>query len=206
MVSLCSNFSNYSIYEKVREGFLGIDRNMTPQEFNKKIKNIDGYKLTDGVRCGWHALNLAALKGNASLARYIVKNAEERKESVLNLGNDFGMTPLYCAASCQNPEDGLHVAQELINLGADVNIGIIYKPISGEQKPPKCATPLWAAAEKTKNYELVKLLLQNGAVVLENLYSEEGKAMIATVLKEIDQMEKKENKFSNLQLPENPEK
>lgn len=134
------------------------------KKFDKFCQERPKFKLEHGGRCGWTALGMAAKKGHVKLIQHIVKIGGEH---LLNLGNDHGWTPLLCCvANFKEQQDlGFIAAQELIRLGADVNIatsGSSDDSIKGEM--PKKATPLWVAAEKAKNLRLVELLLQHGAV------------------------------------------
>lgn len=152
-----------------------ITKDTTSEAFNAKIAEYANYKLENGGFQGSNALGAAAMRGNFRLVTHIVHMGGDR---LLNLGNRMGMTPLYCAVFCEDKDNQMLAVQELINLGADVNISTTYDYFISEVSL-NGSTPLWAAAEKTKNLVLVKLLLRNGAIKQpENDFSEEGKQII----------------------------
>jgi hypothetical protein len=158
-----------------------------PHEFDNIIAGIPGYKLENGGRCGWNALGAAALKGNIELNCHIVKIGGHH---LLSLGNGNGWTPLYCAAYCENTEVGFLAAKELMRLGSDVNLATsCWSGDSLRGDTPRGATPLWVAAQKTKNLKVIKLLLKNGAIIPPKL-DPQAQTLVDGVQKEIEDEKK----------------
>src|SRR5437667_8555467 len=104
----------------------------------------------------WQADSVkAALEDDPSLARYVDK---------------IGKTPLHHCAEINSRKfrlevaDSLKTAKALLGAGAEVNaIRIIID--DGEEFQ---ATPLWYAVAWGKNYDLVRLLLEQGAHADDN--------------------------------------
>jgi hypothetical protein len=162
-----------------------IKHNTTSQEFNALRRNNRQYKLEDGGYCGWTALGAAAYKSNYPLVRHIIQIGNK---DLLERGNQAGWTPLFSAAiGSENMEDSYLIAKELIRLGANPNIATIFwRDTNTQGEIPEDVTALWAAAEKTKNLKLVKLLLLYGAIIPPQL-SSEGAQIISTAQEEIKQ-------------------
>lgn len=156
-----------------------ITKDIPPEDFDQLVRMFPGYSFSQGGNCGWNALGIAAYEGNSELVGHIAKKA---KEEILNMGNDFGWTPLFCASLCTDVDCGYRAAQVLIDRGADINLATSQE-CDGCISAPSEATPLWAAVEKTKNVALIKLLLKNGAVANPEL-SSDGKALLDQVKKE----------------------
>lgn len=160
----------YSVTNSIRS-------HTTPLQFDAICEEHPYYKIEFGGRCGWNALGTAAYKGNCELVDHIVKKYGEH---LIELGNGFGWSPLYCACNCEDIENGYLVGKLLIELGANVNLAtstccddsVIGDTYAG-------STPLWACIEKTKNIKLAKLLINNGGIA-ENL-SKEGKKLLDTL-------------------------
>ncbi len=150
-----------------------------PKDFDQFVRMFPGYSFSHGGNCGWTALGTAAYNGNPQLVRHI---AGKGREKILNLGNKFGWTPLFCASLCTDVGCGYRAAQVLVELGADINLAT-SEECDGCISVPAEATPLWAAVEKTKNVALIKLLLKNKAVANPEL-SSDGKALLDQVKKE----------------------
>lgn len=138
----------------------------TPEAFDNFIQNrFPDFNLAKGGRCGCNVLGEAAIEGNERLVRHIVARGGP---NLVNLGNAFGWTPVYCAIKeGANSEGIVRVVKTLIRLGANVNMSSRIKLSPTE---PANATPLWEALkgqdpEKgVKNMELLKVLIKNGAV------------------------------------------
>ncbi len=182
-IKICSQHSEHF------GGTAHITRETTPEKFDQLIAGMVGYKLEHGglysqKTCGdWNALGVASYKGNPKLIYHIVQKGGNH---LLSLGNKFGWTPLFCAANCKNQEDGFLAAKELIKLGADLNLATSSKCNDTKTgKTPKGATPLWAAAEKTKNLKLIKLLLKHGAVVPPGL-GRQGRNLVRSAQVQIE--------------------
>lgn len=95
------------------------------------------------------------MHGNLPLIRHIL---DVGGRDLLELGNEFGFTPLFCAA-----RHGEHEAAEcLIAQGADVNRATTLYADS----IPSGSTPLWVAAHGSKSVRICKLLLRHGAVAV----------------------------------------
>lgn len=153
----------------------------TPIEFDNLLSTMPNYKIEYGGRCGWNALGAAASRCNVKLVTHIV---QKYGTHLLHLGNGFGWTPLYCAA---NSENGYEVAKELVRLGSNVNISTAHSCGDSDKGSTYAgSTPLWAAIEKTKNQELIKLLLEHGAIVNPNL-SAEGQKLLELVERQIQE-------------------
>ncbi len=180
-----------------------IKKDTTPDQFDNIIAGIANYRLEHGGRCGWNALGAASIQGNPELIRHIVQIGGNQ---LLSLGNSFGWTPLYCAANCEETEDGFLAAKELIRLGANLNLATsMCCGDSSKGDTLRGATPHWAAAEKTQNLKLVKLLLKLGAVVPPDL-SEEGQEIINAVQRKIQQEREAKRLFlASYFKPENNE-
>ena len=140
-----------------------IKNNTNCQEFNLCHQRLADHRLTYGGVCGWNALGTAAFQGNVPLIYHIVQIGGKE---LLHLGNSNGWTPLYCAANCPDPENGFLTAKALLSLGAKINTATSLSSFSYYKGyTPKMATPLWAAASKAQNLNLVKLLLINGGAI-----------------------------------------
>lgn len=156
----------------------------TPEEFEEMRANTPSYQLTDGARCGYTTLAVAAMRGNIRLIEHVVRTGGKE---LLELGDDFGATPLFVAIE----ENQTQAAKKLILLGSNVNMATnLDCPKRKEQHVPPGATPLWAAAERAKSIALVKLLLRNGAVA-EPALTAAGTAILARAEIEMEK-EKKE--------------
>ena len=140
-----------------------IKENTTCEQFDAFLKERPNYRLNYGGNDGWNALGVAALVGNVALIHHIVRIGGK---PLIHLGNLLGWTPLYCAANCSDSEKGLMAAKTLLSFGAEVNTAtsLDWEGLEGGMTP-KMATPLWAAASKAQNLNLVKFLLINGGVI-----------------------------------------
>lgn len=81
------------------------------------------------------------------------------------------MTPLYCAACCEDREKGFQAAKVLLSLGSNVNTAAGFNYYANDDRPTgavRFETPLYAAAVKTQNLKLVKLLLIHGGAIHQN--------------------------------------
>ena len=176
-----------------------ISSTSTPEEFDAVMTKNSEYKLEYGGRCGWNSLGSAAYKGNVQLVKHILLKSSEPSnahsshsaphplqddpQSLLNLGNGFGWTPLYCA--CQE-EEGYAAAKELILQGADINMATkMGCGDSAKGSTPRKSTPLWAAIEKAKCEQTIKLLLENDAVLHPLKLSPEGEKLYELVKQKI---------------------
>lgn len=181
-VTICSHRS-YNMEEGGYQVTNLIKKNTTSEEFDKTIASIATYRLENGGRCGWNALGAASDRGNVRLINHIVAIGGRH---LLELGNCFGWTPLFCAVNSENPEDGYAAAKELIRLGANVNVATSMGCSDSQQGyTPYAATPLWAAAEKSKNPKLVKLLLRHRALLGDESVSNAAQAILNAARKEL---------------------
>ena len=140
-----------------------ITSDTTPEAFDHVVKMDPNYQLSHGGRCAWNALGKAAIEGNTPLIHHIVQKGGKQ---LLPLGNFFGWTPLYCAANCEDKKKGFLAAKALLFLGANINTATCTGcDDSNTGETPRLATPLWAAAVKTQNIKLVKLLLIHGGAI-----------------------------------------
>lgn len=150
---------------------------LQPQAFDQVVNSVAGYRFENGGKEGWNALGSASANGNLKVIRYILTNGDPKK--LINLGNRFGCTPLYIAFDqIKEPRLLLKVAKELIKQGADVNLAVSSSGKSFQAGD----TPLTVAAEKLKNLELIKFLIQNGASSEVNLSAEARKLVDRAVL------------------------
>jgi ankyrin repeat protein len=137
-----------------------IDSKTTSEEYENIHKDKD-FTQRSGGRCGWNVLGSSAYHGNAKLAGYLA----DKDPSVINLGNEFGWTPLFCASRCSDHDAAVEVALELIKRGADVNMAT-YSSSGDSDKGTTVAgaTPLWGA-EKEGNEKLKELLIAHGGII-----------------------------------------
>ncbi len=133
------------------------------------------YKIESGGRCGWNALCVAADRGNVGLVKSILKYCDAK--SLVNLGNDWGWTPLFCAARCKDHGAAVEVAKVLLEHGADVNMTTNNRCMGAMGLTEEGTSPLYVAAEKTHNVALAKLLVEKGAAAGPEL-SVEGQTLI----------------------------
>lgn len=182
-IVLCTNHSEEAL-ESAYDVINFIKEDTQPEEFEDKIKKFPTYTYEKGGRCGWNALGMAAMVGNLHLAKHLVMKGGNH---LLNLGNSYGVTPLFCSMDCTNKDKGFLVAKELIVLGANINIATTAPFGSSKGRFPKGATPLWIAAEKTKSLDLVKLLIKHGADDSSPKFSMEGKALILLARKQLEE-------------------
>lgn len=149
-----------------------INAETTTDEFDSWCASTPGYKLENGGRMGFTALMAAAKEGNISLMTHIVNKGGK---DLLNQGTaNGGWTPLTCAILSETARfksaNILLVVEKLIELGADINIATAEL---GPDSIPGKATPLYLAAEKAKNLELVKSLMKKGAIDHPSILGEE---------------------------------
>jgi hypothetical protein len=167
-----------------------INEKTTVQEFDKLLARHPKYKIEYcGLSVYTHALSRAAAIGNTNLVYHIVKNLNGQHLLNLGSGRDEGWTPLYFAGNCSNPKRGYKASKMLLALGADPNIASTPLSLSSSFFPGH-STPLYIAAEKTKNLPLVKLLLLHGAVVHPAL-SRAGEAVLARAKLELVEKSKR---------------
>lgn len=145
-------------------------------EFDSFVSQHPGYKIEYGGRCGWNALGSAAYHGNAHLVEHIVNKYGKH---LINLGNGFGWTPLFCAANCLDLEAGYETSNKLIKFGANVNISVSCSGVDSKRGlTDRGDTPLSAAISKTKNRKLVELLLKHGALCHDSLLNDKDKEFL----------------------------
>lgn len=158
-----------------------INHETTPEEFDQLLADYPNYDLSYGNRCGWNVLGVAACRGNVALVEHIVKIGEPK---ILNMGNEFGMSPLFCAMYGEDLNKMYQVAKKLIELGADINLATKYgagDTVRGNI--PSKATPLWACIEKAHNRILAKYLIRMGAMAIK--LSSEGEKILQELILEI---------------------
>ena len=166
----CSNYGSHSAYDAVSY----IRQDTTPEDFDKhRQKYWPEYELVDGGRCGWNVMGQAAYTGNVELVEHLYKLEGAR---LVNLGNEFGMTPLYCAVIGGQ----LATATKLIELGAKVNLATRSScSDSWFGDTASCSTPLWKALNIKTHVipEMVKLLLKHGGIVSPSLGEVQSKLL-----------------------------
>jgi len=163
----CTSFSVQDNWEAASYMMQMIKKDTSSRLFDRYLEHVHttseyytgNYELNHGGSAGWNVLGSAALKGNAQLVKHIVKIGGE---NLLDLGNENGWTPLRCAAECEDIEGGYLAAKSLIDLGADPDLADI-----------KGKTPLMTALKKT-NIKMIKLFLDNGALIPQHLSEESG--------------------------------
>ena len=174
VVSLSMCTGAYGLTNKIKN-------NTTPEEFDQFINDIPGYDLSYGGRCGWNVLGTAANTGNVILVEHIVKIGEPK---LLNMGNEFGMTPLFCAMYGEDLDQMYLVAKKLIDMGADINLAARYGAgDSSRGNTPSEATPLWACIERACNRRLGKYLICMGAIAIK--LSQKGEMIKEELILEI---------------------
>lgn len=140
-----------------------IEQNTTVDEFTSLVTRTHEqtkYNLSYGGRCGWNALGVAAAVGNIDVINCIINHAP----TVINLGNDVGWTPLFCAI-WKSPDNVEEVVKLLVERGANVNMATT-SPCKDDFHPivkivERWWTPLKLAGEM-KNESLVKFLIDVG--------------------------------------------
>lgn len=151
--------------------FSNIDINTTPEEFDERIKAIANYQFDHGDYQQKTALIYAASCGNARLVEHI---AQKGGSTTLNIGTEFGWSPIFCAVRCKDRKASLETTKVLVQLEADINLATTSGAVdyeSGFEYIPEGLTPLSLAA-RWKDIKQVKLLLQKGAV--ERAYDTEN--------------------------------
>ena len=96
----------------------------TPEKMKKSMKLVGGgqqvFQLHWGGRCGWTVMGTAAAKNNVRLIQFFYDHREGEFNvdgvDILNQGNEFGWTPLFCAVAI---EPNLEAVLLLLKLGAD---------------------------------------------------------------------------------------
>lgn len=205
----CAEIGPSSLYAEFVE--YRIDKKTSIETFNKMVEkalcdydsdcNYNASDYTLGSYYNDHnALSRAAQKGNLPLIVHIV---EIGGKNLLNIGNRHGATPLlfciYQAAllirvrNIQGPQWNwvskkaeLIVPTKLCALGTDLNLTNTHgwkDYFVGNI--PAGVTPLWMAAEKTSNLNLVKMLISYGAMVDYSLLSAHGEEMMAKATEEL---------------------
>lgn len=126
--------------------------------------------LSLGDESGNTPLHNAAKSGNILLSRDIVQLGGK---SLLALGNPDGQIPLYAAVEGNQDE----TVEALIALGSPVNVLPLSEDTlpSGERIP--AATPLWYAAQITRNIGMCEILLRHGGIAFPKL-DEEGREIL----------------------------
>ncbi len=148
--NLCTQEA-YPMYPGANEVTNYICHNTSAKEFDEFCENYPEYQLSYGGRLCWTALEKACDTGNVPLIRHIVKIGGKELLSLQGV-----QTPLHRAIACRDLLKRLKCVEELVNLGADVNL--THKDSRGIN-----ATPLLSAARKPENLKIVKLLLRHGA-------------------------------------------
>lgn len=155
----CINFA--PVHPEAIKVTTTITKDTTPAQFDESFDKTRNYRLHHRDETGIHALAMAALQGNVCLVEHIVMLGGGE---LVNLGDQWGMTPLIYAALCADHEAGLAVSRKLINLGAEINLGTAQRK-SEDSEIPVGATPLYiASAEKTKNTALMTYLKSVGGI------------------------------------------
>jgi hypothetical protein len=150
-----------SLEEDAFEVIKTIEKDSTTEMFQAVMAEHPTYRLDQPGLCGWFALGCAATQGNIPLVDLIV--AQGGKD-LLNQSDDQGLTPLFLAVYYNGESSDLATVEHLLELGADPEI-----PAEKDYGccpanfVPKGASPLWVAAEKAQDDQLVKALLKGGA-------------------------------------------
>lgn len=149
---------------------------------------IDGFKAIcklnpeyNFIYCngqGTNIFHVAAAKGNYKLILHLLDKGmgeiypsldelsklhrrEIRLEDLVNYSDNGFRTPLYlCVQKCKDARMAYLTAKTLIDFGANVKLSGISCGIYCKVK-----SPLWIAAEKTKNLPLIQLLILHGGIV-----------------------------------------
>ncbi len=94
----CRSGSNEPEAQRVMEM---MTKTTTPEKFDAYRQACPKYQLHFGARCGWNALGWASHLGNLPLVKHIV---DVGGLALINLGNTFGWTPLFCAVETNQLE------------------------------------------------------------------------------------------------------
>lgn len=159
-IEVCKQLSTYSIDNKIWQLVDFITEHTTVEEFDNKYQQLSKPSLTAGARCGNTVMTVAAFRGNVVLVEYLHKMGGDK---LLNLGNEFGMTPLYYAIKGRQYE----TAKKLVQLGANVNLATSSPSGSTLTGNSTChSTPLWMAIHHREGVhaEIVRLLASSGGV------------------------------------------
>lgn len=144
-----------------------IDDTTTIEEFKEILGQYPRYKLEYGGRCGWNIFGICAMKGSLELLQYLIS----LRPDLVNLGNEFGWTPLLClCARSDDKEDLIYAkAKFLLENGANPNYGStskcgdsVYGDTSKNTKPIDFA-------KKRSLQKVVELLLSQTTNKYDNI-------------------------------------
>jgi len=74
--------------------FVRLANTSTPEQFEKARKDYPKCQIYDSGRCSWTVFGSAACYGNHVLLEYLL---DTYGDVFSNVGNEFGMTPIFCA-------------------------------------------------------------------------------------------------------------
>lgn len=166
-VTVCSQFPDPIFYSPSQAIANEITPATTIEEFQEACKKNPSFSIKEGGAHGSHILGCAAWMGNFKVVEHILTTLGKE---TLNTGNNFGHTPLFLACDSINhnldknaeaPSLVYRTVEVLLRHGADPNIASAHPRRNGGI--PAQATPLWVAVEKTKNIQVIQLLLSYGA-------------------------------------------
>lgn len=146
-----------------------------PDDFDFFVSQHPNYKIEYGGASGWNAVGRAAYYGNVKLVEHIINKYGKH---LINLGNFFGWTPLFCAANCSDIDAGYEVCKKLIEMGANVNIASSNDAVDARGAISNGATALSIAVIRTKNIKLIELILAYGGQCHDNLWNDEDREFL----------------------------
>lgn len=168
-VTVCSQFPSHNFYSPSQAIAEEITPAISVDEFKRVCSKNPGFSIQEGGQQGSHLLGCAAGMGNFKLVEHILTDLGRE---TLNTGNNFGHTPLFLACDSINhnldrnaeaPSLVYRTVEVLLRHEADPNIASAYDWKCRNRVIPAQATPLWVAVKKTKNLQIIQLLLSYGA-------------------------------------------
>jgi len=127
-----------------------ITNRTTPEEFENLRKKFPQFQIHFGGRCGWNVFGACALAGNATLLSYLI---ETYGTMFVNVGNEFGHTPIFCATKCHDESAAIACINVLLKYNADPTIATSMMSL-GDTLTEKGTTPLENCVKLKKEYIL----------------------------------------------------
>lgn len=184
-ISTTNHRKMYDLVNEISDCYMDIS------SFDKRVASIPDFDPNEGGQCGWTILVAAVRSGDQELIRHIA----ERYPTLLELGDEFGLTPLHGGtvyAGCHagnhprgnHPGDSICCFHEpgdweydnlppiklLLELGANVNtLTRVYCGVSWKGAVRAGSTALDIAVEH-HYWLLAEVLLAHGGVVSRGVY------------------------------------
>lgn len=132
-----------------------IDSSTTIEDFKNMI-NYPTFELDYGGRCGWNVFGTTAQKGSLELLKHLIG----LRPDLVNLGNEFGWTPLFCVCSrSEETEDIiLEKCKFLLEQGANPNFGVMHSSGDSVHGSTHAGTKPIDAARKKNMSKVVTFL------------------------------------------------